>query len=201
MSKHKCYVSVCGDVATVHDKWSDCEAHTSGVSGAIVKGFRDKTSAEQWIAYYTAQRTNPFTHAAYTDGSNFNDTIIAWGLVVVPNGATTPCHQASGLVTNKNNLQYRNEAGELEAAIQAVIWAHQNNAQIRIHHDYVGVSHYVLGIWEPKSTMAREYVEFMNAHKECISGFYWVKGHTNNEYNELADKLAGEEMARHKPTV
>lgn len=64
-----------------------------------------------------------------------------------------------------------------------------------IVHDYQGISSFVTGAWTPKTVEAKKYTTTMKGlikEYDLKIHFVKVKGHSDNEFNDLADKLAKE---------
>lgn len=87
----------------------------------------------------------------------------------------------------------RNVAGELLGAKLVVELALKIGMKsLTIYHDYDGVAHWVTGKWRAKKEATSGYKRFMLdiIKKGLRISFKHVKGHSGNEMNELADKLA-----------
>lgn len=91
-----------------------------------------------------------------------------------------------------HNIQMQNVAGELTAAMKAVEWAiNKKYTSIIIYHDFIGVSKIVSGEWGAKHPATKYYKRFMENKKRKINiQFDFIKSHSGNVYNEMADKLA-----------
>ena len=99
-------------------------------------------------------------------------------------------YKANGKGTSAEAAKLHNVAGEVEGAMQAVLWAEaQGIEHITICHDYVGISEWALGHWKTNTPLTAQYAEFMKARSKLVT-FVKVAGHTGVEGNELADELA-----------
>ena len=88
-------------------------------------------------------------------------------------------------------LSMRNISGEMTACMRATNWLVKNNKRGTIIHDYIGLSKWVTSEWNTNKEYTRKYAEYMQPfYKNGIIKFEWVKGHTNIEGNEIADRLA-----------
>lgn len=85
----------------------------------------------------------------------------------------------------------RNISGEMSAAMHAALWLDKHVGRGVIVHDYTGLSKWVTGEWDTNKVYTKMYADFMKPFYTLdIISFEWVKGHTNVEGNEIADKLA-----------
>ena len=86
----------------------------------------------------------------------------------------------------------QNVTAELTAAMKAVEWAvNRRYSHIIIFHDFMGVSKILSGEWGVKNPFTRFYKEFMEKKSKKINiSFGFVKSHSGDIYNEIADKLA-----------
>ncbi len=124
---------------------------------------------------------------AFVDGSYFNGEY-SWGMAIYENGNLI--FQDKGKGTSSEAAKLHNVAGEVTAAMEAVLWAEAQGVEhITICHDYVGISEWALGHWKTNTSLTGEYATFMQQRKELVT-FVKVAGHTGVPGNELADKLA-----------
>lgn len=141
---------------------------------------------------------------AYVDGS-FNPNIgrYAFGCVLFhPDGEI---EELCGSGDNPEALLQRNVAGEMIATMLSVKWAVVNGySKLDIYYDYSGIESWVTGAWKAKNNLTQSYRDYMrnNGGRVNIS-FVKVAAHTNDTYNERADKLAksGLEKEPGLPTV
>ena len=92
--------------------------------------------------------------------------------------------------------EMNNVAGEIKGAEAAIQYCLDNNiSSVTIYHDYEGISKWCNGDWKAKKVGTIAYANF---YKEASSKvrvqFVKVKGHSGDQYNELADKLAKEAL-------
>lgn len=149
----------------------------------------------------------------YTDGS-FNREIpdlCRGGYVIVINDVIVA---ELGQVTSHNACYTDrwNVGGEIIAAIVGITranmyrtdfisrLANENDVtnEIEIYHDYEGLNNWVRSNpktgkkWKSNNVASKVYVEAIEAiEKQGVNlSFHWVKGHSGDEYNEVADMLA-----------
>lgn len=92
--------------------------------------------------------------------------------------------------------EYRNVAGEIKGASFIINYCIKNNIKrIHLFYDYEGIEAWFTGRWGQNTLISQKYAEFRDSIKDKIEVvFHKVKGHSNNHYNDLADKLAKEAL-------
>lgn len=127
----------------------------------------------------------------YVDGS-FNPEIgkYAFGCVMIHDSGNIEEYCGSG--NDPEALLQRNVAGEMIASMLAVKWAVKNGYDnLTIYYDYKGIECWVTGEWKAKNELTQKYRDWMRAKSDQIEiGFVKVAAHTNDTFNEAADKLA-----------
>ena len=205
MAKKNFYAAIFKDRShRIYSNWPDCQRATTGVPEIQFKGFVTRAEAQAWIALTIPSEASLSLsedagprHAAgtvlvYVDGSYIHNKCkrAGWAWVAVRDGQVIA--QDSG-VTDKDALS-RNIDGELEAAVQAIEWAHRQGHKAVIHHDYSGISMWASGAWKVKAEVSKDYVDRIRDIKNGIT-FQKVAGHSGDVYNDMVDKLAGEAIA------
>ena len=197
----KFYVVRKGYKAGIYNSWEECEPQIDGFIGAEFKTFEEMPEALNWLN----KRSNKIeikvtdsipdtsedeTVDIYTDGSyNEKTGMCGAGFVVVIN--EKPVYEYGFSFEDKYDA--RNVYGETGAVIKAIQWADQNGIKrVRINHDYIGVSKWVTGEWKRKKGVSGKYFDkFCKSTAGIYVSFRWVKGHSGNKWNSMADKLAG----------
>lgn len=192
----KYYAVKKGRKVGVYTSWDECKNQVSGFSNAKYKSFDSKEEADKYIG--ESDETLLETEIeAYVDGS-FNETLgrYAYGCVIIKDGNVI--HKMSGSSANADYIEMRNVAGELEAAVQAILWAIRNRIKsIRIYHDYQGIASWANGEWKTNKRGTQEYASFINkCSSEIRVEFTKVKGHSGQKYNEMEDQLAKEGLQK-----
>ncbi|AOZ88115.1 hypothetical protein BK049_04985 [Bacillus xiamenensis] len=200
--KTKVYAVRKGHVTGIFYNWEECKSAVNGYSQAEYKSFLSKEEAEVYLqcekqssatvsSKEGIQLDEENTVIAYVDGS-YKDELkrYSYGLVLIlPDGEE---YKDCNSDNRENALVSRNVAGELwgtMVAIEKAIELKFDN--IHIYHDYEGIAKWAKEEWKAKTFVAQEYKEFIDAKKEKINiTFEWVKGHSNNKYNDLVDSLA-----------
>lgn len=128
----------------------------------------------------------------YVDGSyNVNLFKYGSGVVVLNNNEIIKEHGFVG--DDLEVAKQRNVAGEMRAAMWALKYAKENGATcVDLYYDYIGVEAWVTGKWKAKNKYTQAYAEFMRniINNGLAVNFRKVKAHSNDEYNDLADRLA-----------
>ena len=199
MSKKKYYAVRKGTVTGIFESWEECREAVKGYSKPEYKSFSTLAEAENFIhgempETQPEQKTvnlPPDTLIAYVDGS-YDESLQTYSfgcILLTPDGNTI---KECGNGHNPESLLIRNVAGEMLGAMYAVRWAMVNGyKQIDIRYDYAGIEKWVTGEWKAKNELTRKYAASMNRWGASISiSFTKIAAHTNNRYNEEADRLA-----------
>ena len=205
-----------GRIPGVYTSWDACKAQVMGFSGAIYKGFPTKEEAQKFVG--TAgktgitvlkieekqnieeqtypdmdddlQGTEQEAAVAYVDGSYHNGTKeFSYGAVIAYQGEE---FHFSEKVDSNDLASMRNVAGEIKGAECAMKFAMEHQCKkLFIYHDYEGIARWCLGEWKTNKEGTKAYRDFyLEAAKKVEIHFVKVKGHSNDKYNDLADKLA-----------
>lgn len=128
---------------------------------------------------------------AYVDGSfNTNTFEYGSGICFIIDGEVIWEKSIKG--TDPIFAQQRNVAGEMRAAMAAVVFAHRMHlTEFYLHYDYMGIEQWVTGGWKRNNDYTRKYHDFMNEMSNKIKiKFRKVKAHSGVTYNDKADELA-----------
>lgn len=129
---------------------------------------------------------------AYIDGS-YNQTTKEYsfgGILIIDNKEYIFKKKYSSDIYS----DLRNVAGEIKGAGFIINYCiKQGIKELHIFYDYLGIEKWYKEEWKANSSIAIEYQKFAKEAKNKINViFHKVKSHTNNHYNEMADKLAKE---------
>ena len=146
-------------------------------------------------------------YVIYTDGSGTggrctSTTPAGWGFVIITDQEIS--HEARGPVDTDPSSAYHcgamvgsNNTAEISALIEAALYLlglPQIPAQVEFCYDSKWAADMTRGRFKPKRHKALVYTakQVFNALTQRTTvQWRWVKGHTGEEYNEMADELAG----------
>lgn len=129
----------------------------------------------------------------YTDGACDNmrpPNYGSWAFVVLEDGEII--HDGKGSETNTTNNRM-----ELFAIISSLIEI-PNDSDIRIYTD----SQYCIKVLSNMTKIFPANMDLIEQYRQIVGemnltiNFSWVKGHNGNKYNEIVDKMAGDEFRR-----
>ena len=188
----KYYVVKKGNKPGLYNNWEDCKKEILGYKGAVYKSFSDYNDAINYLN---------------DNLEEFNDDVICY--IDGSFDIKTNNYSFGGILINKGNKftfkkafmadefsKYRNVAGEIKGAAYIMNYCYKNNIlSLTLCYDYIGIEKWYDGSWQAKSDIAILYTYFIKNIKDKLSiKFVKIKSHTNNKYNELADKLAKEAL-------
>lgn len=222
MAKKKYYAVKCGVKPGIYETWAECEAQTKGFSGAKYKSFGSMAEAEKYMIGEDCsiiEQTNSERDSAeqinnqvedelrrlgeaeviaFVDGSySSTEEKSGFGVIIIDSkGIQTPLYKAFTKQLSADFLELRNVAAELEGVKEAIKWAiAYKKSRIKIYYDYEGIGKWAEGSWQAKKDITRQYVSFIREKRSLISiEFCKVPAHSGIEYNEMADKLAGNSL-------
>lgn len=209
MSDSKFYAVRIGRVPGVYRTWEQAKQQTEGFSGADFKSFATEEEAASYIEYddYNEHRNDNVTNSdidkqinniqegdviAFVDGSyskNENDEKYSFGVILITNDNENALYKA---YINREYMESKNVAGEIEGVKQAILWSIANNkTRIKIFYDYEGIEKWATKEWCANVLVSQHYVEFLDEYSNKIKiEFEHVKAHSGITYNEKADQLA-----------
>lgn len=214
---NKFYAVKKGSTPGIYTDWEQCKAQVHGYSGAEYKSFPTAEAARQYMegsfdsvpastsdtctvssdvsAQADRKPQSDATHAvAYVDGSYHSGKhLFSYGAVIFWNGEE---FHLSKMIEDTQLAAMHNVAGEIHGAMAAMAFALEHNCEaLTIYHDYAGIAHWPLGQWKANKTGTQNYVAYYNAIRDRLTvTFIKVKGHSNDYYNDLADRLAKEAL-------
>ena len=205
MAKNNYYAVIVGKTPGIYKTWEECKAQVIGYKGAIYKGFAEKQDAEDFLrGGLSASSTdaasdndeNPQVEpsvseiTAYVDGSFSSGKSFGCGCIILKDGEIIA--EISKAYEDEELATMRNVAGEIKASELAMQYALDNGyTSLSIYHDYQGIASWCLGEWKTNKAGTIAYKQFYDDIKDKLKvHFIKVKGHSGDEYNEMADGLA-----------
>lgn len=191
----KVYAVLNGRHPGIYHTWAQCQEQIHGFSGAVYKSFSSLAQAEEYMNMgakdQAEQAQQVQTEAiAYVDGSYQADSReFSCGVVLFHNGGE---EHFSERYCDRELAQMHNVAGEIMGARKAIQYCLDNQIKsVTIFHDYEGIAKWCTGQWQAKKAGTKEYQAFYDqAKKKMEIHFVKVKGHSGDQYNDLADQLA-----------
>ncbi|ORX46871.1 hypothetical protein BCR36DRAFT_413821 [Piromyces finnis] len=127
---------------------------------------------------------------AYVDGSfNKKTKEYSYGAVIFYQNQG---HHFYKKFNDPEMRKMRNVAGEIEGAKRAMSYCIENKIpEIDIYYDYIGIENWATNIWKATKPGTIQYKNYYNQIKKNLKvNFIKVKAHSDNKYNDLADRLA-----------
>lgn len=177
----------------IFESWAECKESVSGFSGAQYKSFFSGSDAKAYICGDTesiADGKRDGAAVAYVDGSyNAKTGEFSYGAVIFHNGKEINISRA---FCDKEAAAMRNVAGEIRGAQAAMSYCIENKIdKLDLYYDYQGIECWCTGAWSANKTGTKEYKKYYDEIKNQVDvRFVKVKGHSGDEYNDKADKLA-----------
>ena len=191
----------------VYESWDACKAQVHGGKGVVYKGFPTRQEAEAFLQRAGASTTEGEVSesperadraVAYVDGSFSKDTgEFACGAVLFWQGERLLFSQK---YNDPDLREMRNVAGEILGAVAVIRYCLDKGIPaLEIHHDYEGVGKWALGLWKANKPGTQAYAALCRqAMGRLDLTFVKVKGHSGNQWNDLADQLARRALGKEK---
>lgn len=179
----------------IFETWEECKNQVYGFPNSEFKSFKTKEEAIAFLEGSNSPNHSEIgTLIAYVDGSYDSTTKIYGSGVVLLEKDSKKTYSFAG-----NNPEYaksRNIAGEISAAIYAMEYAKTNEYEkLIINHDYIGLEKWAKDDWKANKNLTKAYKNCYEIFSKLfIIEFKWVKSHSGDHYNNLADKLAKEAL-------
>jgi ribonuclease HI len=170
--------------------WEEAKEKMKGLKNLKYKAFKTNEEALSFINDEVVINVNKSNVSAYIDGSYDDSTkSYSFGGVLIINGEERRFNKK---YENDEYQSMRNVAGEIKGAGYIIQYCINHGIkELDLYFDYIGIEKWYKGDWKANSPIALVYVDFANKVKDKIKvNFYKVKSHSNDYYNDLADKLA-----------
>ncbi|MBQ2642563.1 MAG: ribonuclease H family protein [Eubacterium sp.] len=214
----KYYAVKVGLTTGIFKTWEECEASVKGYPGALYKSFKSEAEAIAYMGWTGKQLTFdnmadvdqedstpisneeapkeniPFSNSvkavAYVDGSfNSETNVYGYGVVMFHDNRELHFFDSDD---DKEMAEMRNVAGEICGSMAAMQYAVDNGiSYLTIVYDYMGIAKWCTGEWKTNKSGTKNYKKFYDQAKKKVNiSFEKVKGHSGDEFNDLADSLA-----------
>lgn len=199
MAKKNFYVVRKGRVPGIYSTWDECKAQTDGFAGADYKGFETEEEAKKYFdegngfsKEVKIDDLGPGCAIAYVDGS-FDEVSGCYGSGLIIFFGKEEV-RISHKYDNPSMASMRNVAGEIMASVEAMRYCLSIGIkELTIYHDYEGIAKWPTGAWKTEKDGTKAYKDFYDKVSDRLDvKFVKVKGHSGDEYNEVADYLAKE---------
>ena len=192
---NKYYAVRKGSVPGIYNSWEQCKCSVEGFPGAEYKSFSTEEEAQAYMEkkdiVILSNTVDEGCAIAYVDGSfNVENNRAGYGAIVITtNGETVLSGIAN--VNNRLHTTLRQVTGEVAAVLNVVDFCRKNGiCNVTIYYDYAGLEYWANGTWKANNDLSKEYQQTMQALTDIKVTFVKVPAHTNNRYNERADKAA-----------
>ena len=180
----------------IYMSWDACKAQVMGFPNARYKGFKTKAEAEAFLNPDANElmQIDEDTLVAYVDGSyDHSQKRFSYGMVLMHDGVE---RYFAYPYADEELATMRNVAGEIKGSEAAMQYALDHKIpSIIIYHDYQGIASWCNGDWKANKAGTIAYRDFYRKAKQKVNiEFRKVKGHSNDKYNDMVDKLAKEAL-------
>ncbi len=179
-----------GKKTGIFNSWDECKEQIMGFSNAEFKGFMSLSDAENFLNSTSKLNASSSDAIAYVDGSYSNEQkMFSYGAIIFYNNETKEFSKA---FSDPELIEMRNVAGEIKGSEFVMQYCIDNNIKsVDIYYDYEGIKKWCSGEWKANKTGTIAYKNFYSSISDKLSvNFIKVKGHSGDEYNDLADSLA-----------
>ena len=185
----KYYAVKNGRKTGIFTSWDECKEQVHGFLDAEFKSFATEEEALNYINNVKKEVSSDVAKA-YVDGSyNEKTNEYSFGVVLLHEGQEIHFKKS---FSEDELSSMRNVAGEIKGAGFIILYClNRGIKDLVIYHDYEGISKWYQNEWKANLYGTKKYQEFANNVSNDINvSFVKVKGHSNDHYNDLADRLA-----------
>ena len=186
----KFYAVKNGRIPGLYTTWDECKAQVDGFSGPVFKGFETREEALSFLGVEIKEEKCETEARAFCDGSfDINTMRFSYGVVIFYKGEK---YTFSESFFDEEWSLMRNVAGEIKGAEKVFDFCTENNIKsVELLYDYEGIEKWCTGEWKRNKNATVEFNRRYNEISKTLEvKFTKVKGHSGNEFNDEADKLA-----------
>lgn len=190
----KYYAVKIGRTPGIYTSWNDCQKEVISFSGAVYKSFQTLSEAQDFLNDTKTETISTSEAVAYVDGSFLlESSMFSYGAVLFYNGEEIHFSKA---FSDPELVSMRNVAGEIKGAEFIMRYCIDKDIKsVDLYYDYEGIEKWCTGAWKTNKLGTQNYSNFYKSiQNKLFVNFIKVKGHSGNEYNDLADKLAKEAL-------
>ena len=190
----KYYAVKIGRTPGIYTSWNDCQKEVISFSGAVYKSFQTLSEAQDFLNDTKTETISASEAVAYVDGSFLlESSMFSYGAVLFYNGEEIHFSKA---FSDPELVSMRNVAGEIKGAEFIMRYCIDKDIKsVDLYYDYEGIEKWCTGAWKTNKLGTQNYSNFYKSiQNKLFVNFIKVKGHSGNEYNDLADKLAKEAL-------
>ncbi len=161
-----------------------------GFSCPEFKGFNLLEDAENYMNNTSKTANTKSDAVAYVDGSYSNElNMFSYGAVLFYDDEK---YEFCKAFSDPELIGMHNVAGEIKGSEFVMQYCIDNGIKsVDIFYDYEGIEKWCTGEWKTNKSGTQKYKQFYTeASKNLDVRFIKVKGHSGDEYNDLADALA-----------
>ncbi len=187
----KYYAIKSNDEKFIFESWDEAKKKLAELDNPKHKSFGTLEEAKAFLEDRVF-KDDILETKAYVDGS-YNEKTNSYGFGCILISGNKEYSFKRGFEADEFS-SFRNVAGEIKGVAYIINYAYKNNIKkLHIFYDYEGIEAWYTKRWKAKTKIATEYQKFADEMVNKIEViFHKVKGHSNNYYNEMVDKLAKE---------
>ena len=189
----KYYAVKVGRKPGIYNSWEDCQKEVSKFEGATFKSFSSLEDAKNYLED-KEETLNQNIPNIYVDGSfDVRTNRYSFGGVILYQNEIKTFKKT---FDSDEFSQFRNVSGEIRGASFVINYSIKNNyKEINLFYDYEGIKKWFTNEWKANTKISMLYQDYASSVRDKIKiNFVKIKSHTNNKYNDLADKLAKEAL-------
>jgi ribonuclease HI len=179
-----------GRIPGIYRTWDECKEQVMGFSSPEYKGFSLLSDAQNYMNNSLKTTDTKSDAVAYVDGSYSKDAnMFSYGAVIFYNGEK---YEFCKAFQDPELITMHNVAGEIKGSEFVMQYCIDNGIKsVDIFYDYEGIEKWCSGEWKTNKSGTQKYKQFYTeVSKNLKVNFIKVRGHSGDEYNDLADALA-----------